>query len=908
MGETLWRPFTEARAYVQNLGLSSRREWRSWAKSAERPADIPANPERTYKNEWKGMGNWLGTDTVSVRNREMWPFEMAREFVHSLRIQNYDAWCAWRSSGNRPPYIPSDPAKEYPGQFKGYPDWLGTNGGVDKLPFAEARAIARSLGVYGQKEWQQLCRDEKCPPGVPKDPRKAYEGEFQGYRDWTGTEELPVRRPRLFLSYQEARDMVRARRFTSWEEWEAWREEDDFPKDLLPRDPKGYYSGEWGGVADWIGTVNRWTRKTLLRLLESLQDLIPHLEDHELYMVLQKCEAMPALRVALGGVSAKQVLAALKMDSGGIKEAITQAADAADAPEAATTGSDDLADGGEVAWQERAESEATEGVEQRGEAPVSAKEFAALDALLEATYGMAEGFVEDLIRCRIHRLWGVCINQGRSALDAFLGAEGGRLFTETKQRFLGELAAAEALTIPDGYDFHTADGCPAQPNLMQRHVAAQMLERPYFGVWSGAGAGKSLGGILASRVTGARLTVVVTNNATVGQWQRQILNAFPDSVVFTDADEARGLKREDHTWIVLNYEKFQLRNRNKLVQDVLALAPDFLIFDEVQFVKQREAQAEPTKRRQALLRLRSCAAKQNPRLKVLVMSGTPVLNDLAEAEALLRIETDGEQGALDVRASVNNGLRMFYALQRHGFRHRPQYEQETVTRYVPTVRGDLLQAFVASSGQPLTIEQTLLAAKLEAAAPFFADGTLVYTHYTDAVVTPIRRFLEARGFKVGLYTGTDKSGLVPFLKGEVNILIGSDPIATGVDELQYRSNRLVFINLPWTGAMYEQTIGRLLRQGSHHKKVDVIIPQVVFERGDASYSWDRLRLAKIEYKQTLSDCAVDGTIPEAVRISKADLQRQSRAALEKFLARVHLEDMLGDLPNYIVDSEDMEFD
>ena len=153
---------------------------------------------------------------------------------------------------------------------------------------------------------------------------------------------------------------------------------------------------------------------------------------------------------------------------------------------------------------------------------------------------MAEEVVEDLIRCRIHRLWGVCINQGKNALDAFLGAEGGRLFTETKRRFQAELAAAESLAIPDGYDFHTADGHPALPNLMQRHVAAQMLERPYFGVWSGAGSGKTLGGILASRVAGARLTIVVTNNATVGQWQRQILNAFHHSVVFTDTDEARG--------------------------------------------------------------------------------------------------------------------------------------------------------------------------------------------------------------------------------------------------------------------------------------------------------------------------------------------------------------------------------
>ena len=912
MSESRGRPFAEARAYAHTLSLKSRSEYRAWSQTDQRPEDIPANPEREYKSEWDRWGDFLGNGNISVRDTKKrpapWPFERAREYARSLGLATYDEWREWRKSGNRPPYIPSDPSKEYRGQFKGYPDWLGTNGGVDKLPFAEARAIARSLGVYGQEGWQQLCREGKCPPGVPHDPRKAYGDEFQGFRDWTGTEGLPVRRPRPFLPYQEARDMVRARRFASWEEWEKWQEEDDFPKDLLPLDPKGYYSGEWGGVADWIGTVNRWTRKTLLRLLESLQDLIPHLEDHELYMVLQKCEALPALRVALGGVSARQVLAALKMDSGGIKEAITQAADAADAPEAATTGSDDLNEGGEVAWQERAESEASEAAEQRGAPPVSAKEFAALDALLEATYGIAEGTVEDLIRCRTQRLWGVCINQGRNALDAFLGAEGGLLFTETKRRFQSELAVAESLAIPDGYDFHTADGRPARPNLMQRHVAAQMLERPYFGVWSGAGAGKSLAGILASRVVGARLTVVVTNKATVDQWKRQVLNAFPDSIVFSSPDETSGRTRDDHNWIILSYEKFQLRNRNGLVQELVALAPDFLIFDEVHFVKRREAQSEPTKRRQALLRLRSLAAAQNPHLKVLVMSGTPVLNDLAEADALLAIETNSEQGRLDVRPTVNNGLKMFYTLQRHGFRYRPKYEQEMNIHRVPTVRNDLLQQFAASIGEPLTSEQALLTAKLEAASPFFADGTLIYTHYTSGLVEPIQRFLESMNLTVGHYTGTDKSGLEPFLAGKINVLIGSDPIGIGIDELQYRSNRLVFMSLPWTGAMYEQIIGRLLRQGSRHDKLDVVIPQVVFDYGNGSYSWDRLRLAKIEYKQTLSDCAVDGTIPDAVRISKADLQRQSRVALEKFLARVHLEEMLGDLPKHLVNSEDVEAD
>jgi len=41
-GNNRWRSFEEAREYVRGLGLKNHAEWREWAKSGERPADIPA--------------------------------------------------------------------------------------------------------------------------------------------------------------------------------------------------------------------------------------------------------------------------------------------------------------------------------------------------------------------------------------------------------------------------------------------------------------------------------------------------------------------------------------------------------------------------------------------------------------------------------------------------------------------------------------------------------------------------------------------------------------------------------------------------------------------------------------------------------------------------------------------------
>jgi hypothetical protein len=55
-----YRPFDKARAYVSTLGLKSRTDWKELCESG-RPKDIPSNPNLTYREEWKGWGDWLGT-------------------------------------------------------------------------------------------------------------------------------------------------------------------------------------------------------------------------------------------------------------------------------------------------------------------------------------------------------------------------------------------------------------------------------------------------------------------------------------------------------------------------------------------------------------------------------------------------------------------------------------------------------------------------------------------------------------------------------------------------------------------------------------------------------------------------------------------------------------------------------
>jgi hypothetical protein len=55
-----WRSFEQARAYVRTLHHAGPAQYRAWAKSGERPADIPARPDWVYKGQgWSGWGDWL---------------------------------------------------------------------------------------------------------------------------------------------------------------------------------------------------------------------------------------------------------------------------------------------------------------------------------------------------------------------------------------------------------------------------------------------------------------------------------------------------------------------------------------------------------------------------------------------------------------------------------------------------------------------------------------------------------------------------------------------------------------------------------------------------------------------------------------------------------------------------------
>lgn len=876
-------PFVPARTFVRSLKLKNATEWRTYCKSTERPSFIPTHPQDIYREEFQGLGDWLGSETISNRDRDYLPFRDARTFVHSLTIKSRKEWITYCTSGSKPHALPSHPDNVYQ-EFTTWGDWLGT-GRIATIhrsyrSYQDARAFVHVCGLKNWKEWRAYCKTEAKPADIPTNPARTYGSEFQGLGDWLCTGFVATTR-RPYRSYKEARDFVHRLGLKSQQEWREYCATGQKPADI-PMSPQEVYDGDFRGWCDWLQIEGKWTKKRLLALLEDLRPQLEHLTEQELYVILQRSGALPVLTLALGKKLPIHALQTLLQQEEQDHDFISSLDDLSD--EMHLSDKKQVKEDGDLEEEQQEMSLALFDPEVSSLPPLSQRSLQSVDALASICDVLDTEAVEYLVTNRVSQLWDLYTHAGRDAVEVLLAGSGGAFFNEIKQRFLAEVDAVEQLPIPEGWSFADQEGRVIDANPMQRRTAWQVLVRKRVGNWSGSGAGKTLSAVLASRICDAQMTLVVTNLATIEGWQEQIMQSYPDSVVHTEVDHIVP-KRKDHQYLLLNYEKFQGILRDDLVKALLTLSIDFIVLDEVHFAKQRDAHV--SKRRKSLLALLQGATEQNNHLRVLAMSATPVINTLAEAKALLELITGRTFPDLDTKATVNNALAMHRTLMQYGFRYRPRYEQEVHIELLPTVCNELLPSLQEAQQSILHIEQTLLPPKLEIMRPYLEKGTLIYTHYVQDIITTIQRHLLTMGYTVGLYTGDEKSGLDRFLKGKTDILLASRPILTGVDGLQKVCHRMILLSLPWTGAEYEQLLGRTHRQGSIFGEMQVLVPQVVLADDQGStWSWDQVRWSLIHDKRTLSDCAVDGYIPERVRMNEQFVFHKSCQSLEEWISRV----------------------
>jgi len=134
--------FEKAREYVRKLGLKGQKEWFVYAKTNERPRNIPSSPYNVY-DKWVGFPDWLGTKRI--RETSFVSFEKAREYARSLNLKGQNEWEEFVKSGKKLTGIPTRPETTYAktAEWTNWYDWLGNSREKSGQSAAVRRIISR---------------------------------------------------------------------------------------------------------------------------------------------------------------------------------------------------------------------------------------------------------------------------------------------------------------------------------------------------------------------------------------------------------------------------------------------------------------------------------------------------------------------------------------------------------------------------------------------------------------------------------------------------------------------------------------------------------------------------------------------------------------------------------------------
>jgi hypothetical protein len=236
--------------------------------------------------------------------------------------------------------------------------------------------------------------------------------------------------------------------------------------------------------------------------------------------------------------------------------------------------------------------------------------------------------IDYFVASRRNRIWAE-VFEDESAVDAAEAFNDEGYGHQVRDQFLDEYYQARDMPIPTGWGFRI-NGKITAPNLMQKLAAVRLRSQKRMLNLSLTGTGKTIGGILSSRIIDARLTVIICPLDTIPNWNAEIKHTFPDSkVTIKNFNPYWESVATGHHYILLNHEMFQQPSSPLEIRQLLErFKIDLIVVDEIHRCKQRGD--APSKRRQMVLALITNAAEINPDLHVLGMSATPVINNLKE--------------------------------------------------------------------------------------------------------------------------------------------------------------------------------------------------------------------------------------------------------------------------------------
>jgi hypothetical protein len=153
-------PFEEARKFVQDEAIPSRRKYEEWWMR-HKPKDIPKYPNRAYQKEFISWNDFLGNnnDFLGHVTYTWLPYEEAKSIVHTLNIGSYEEWLAFCKTDRMIPNIPKRPDLQYH-EWRTWGTWLGKNS------VARLDAIHKSLSSQDHSFIYYIIQEQGAPNNI----------------------------------------------------------------------------------------------------------------------------------------------------------------------------------------------------------------------------------------------------------------------------------------------------------------------------------------------------------------------------------------------------------------------------------------------------------------------------------------------------------------------------------------------------------------------------------------------------------------------------------------------------------------------------------------------------------------------------------------------------------------------
>ncbi len=356
---------------------------------------------------------------------------------------------------------------------------------------------------------------------------------------------------------------------------------------------------------------------------------------------------------------------------------------------------------------------------------------------------------------------------------------------------------------------------------------------------------------------------------------------------------------------VLHYE--ELLNENAVAK-LAARNFDCLCLDEIHFVKQRAGQ-ELTTRRSALETLRASART------AIGLTGTPLVNELSEPMSLMQTLSQHAPQFDHARLSsrrLSDIADVFETLLPHIIRRR---KDETLLHLAgcdvrpvplalpPDIEAQIVEIYKLPRSRATHALNALRRISIDAKLAYLHDRAqaarklLVLTYQTDDISEKIAAYLDEffpnQVVHInGQTSRSDRATRINSFRDSngARVLVGTiGTIGTGLTlfdpDSDDTTNEIIFADLPYTYAQFDQGVARLYREGQKERvRADVLqtTTTTTLRDGSALSTLDERIWDFIEGKRELSDIAIDGkydTTDAASKVQKA-LRRWLKQARE----------------------------